>query len=154
MFYKNFKVLFLKSPLNSVNTISYFHLCFTTKTNVLYCVIFDLGEISVNKNGFLNSQGTKLGYWEVRGEVQLISSGNELPIKPSVRLSSRTAPYVRRRTLKKGCGIHLNFLFLYVSDWCRMTEGYSGSDLTSLAKDASLGPIRGEIQSTSANLWP
>uniref|UniRef100_A0A8C8J3D5 microtubule-severing ATPase n=1 Tax=Oncorhynchus tshawytscha TaxID=74940 RepID=A0A8C8J3D5_ONCTS len=25
---------------------------------------------------------------------------------------------------------------------CRMTEGYSGSDLTSLAKDASLGPIR------------
>lgn len=28
----------------------------------------------------------------------------------------------------------------------RMTEGYSGSDLTSLAKDASLGPIRGEIQ--------
>uniref|UniRef100_A0A674ASK6 microtubule-severing ATPase n=1 Tax=Salmo trutta TaxID=8032 RepID=A0A674ASK6_SALTR len=25
---------------------------------------------------------------------------------------------------------------------CRLTEGYSGSDLTSLAKDASLGPIR------------
>ena len=27
----------------------------------------------------------------------------------------------------------------------RLTEGYSSSDLTSLAKDAALGPIRGEI---------
>jgi len=26
----------------------------------------------------------------------------------------------------------------------RLTEGYSSSDLTSLAKDAALGPIRGE----------
>lgn len=39
-----------------------------------------------------------------------------------------------------------------VSDWFRMTEGYSGSDLTSLAKDASLGPIRGETQSSSETL--
>uniref|UniRef100_A0AAZ3Q5Y5 microtubule-severing ATPase n=1 Tax=Oncorhynchus tshawytscha TaxID=74940 RepID=A0AAZ3Q5Y5_ONCTS len=30
----------------------------------------------------------------------------------------------------------------YMCNPCRMTEGYSGSDLTSLAKDASLGPIR------------
>ena len=27
----------------------------------------------------------------------------------------------------------------------RLTVGYSGSDLTALAKDASLGPIRGEL---------
>ncbi|XP_034721751.1 spastin-like [Etheostoma cragini] len=29
-----------------------------------------------------------------------------------------------------------------LSQLARLTEGYSGSDLTSLAKDASLGPIR------------
>lgn len=28
-----------------------------------------------------------------------------------------------------------------------LTEGYSGSDLTGLAKDAALGPIRGNIKS-------
>uniref|UniRef100_A0A8C9Z3M7 AAA ATPase AAA+ lid domain-containing protein n=2 Tax=Sander lucioperca TaxID=283035 RepID=A0A8C9Z3M7_SANLU len=31
---------------------------------------------------------------------------------------------------------------LELQQLARMTEGYSGSDLTSLAKDASLGPIR------------
>ena len=38
----------------------------------------------------------------------------------------------------------------------RQTEGYSGSDLTALARDAALGPIRGEkwLQSLfCANLW-
>ena len=30
-----------------------------------------------------------------------------------------------------------------------LTEGYSGSDLTGLAKDAALGPIRGEILFTT-----
>ena len=29
-----------------------------------------------------------------------------------------------------------------------LTEGYSGSDLTNLAKDAALGPIRGEKMTT------
>lgn len=29
-----------------------------------------------------------------------------------------------------------------------LTEGYSGSDLTNLAKDAALGPIRGEKTTT------
>ena len=28
-------------------------------------------------------------------------------------------------------------------DICRVCNGYSGSDLTALAKDAALGPIRG-----------
>ncbi len=43
-------------------------------------------------------------------------------------------------------------MFLSVSDWFRVTEGYSGSDLSSLAKDASLGPIRGQMQSSSQSL--
>lgn len=33
----------------------------------------------------------------------------------------------------------------------KMTEGYSGSDLTGLAKDAALAPIRGKL---SSNLSP
>ena len=28
----------------------------------------------------------------------------------------------------------------------RLAEGYSGSDLNALAKDAALGPIRGKLQ--------
>ena len=31
-----------------------------------------------------------------------------------------------------------------IDQLARLTEGYSGSDLTSLAKDAALGPIRGQ----------
>ena len=31
----------------------------------------------------------------------------------------------------------------------QITEGYSGSDLTALAKDAALGPIRGKITQRS-----
>ena len=34
----------------------------------------------------------------------------------------------------------------------RLTDGYSGSDLTSLAKDAALGPIRGERECASAKI--
>ena len=36
-------------------------------------------------------------------------------------------------------------------DCFRQTAGYSGSDLTSLAKDAALGPIRGNAALVSCN---
>ena len=36
---------------------------------------------------------------------------------------------------------------------CRLTENYSGSDLTALARDAALGPIRGRrlVEMNGAN---
>uniref|UniRef100_A0A667WG37 microtubule-severing ATPase n=1 Tax=Myripristis murdjan TaxID=586833 RepID=A0A667WG37_9TELE len=49
----------------------------------------------------------------------------------------------RFKLLKNLLGKHGNPLtHRELSQLARMTEGYSGSDLTSLAKDASLGPIR------------
>ncbi|XP_059191004.1 spastin isoform X2 [Centropristis striata] len=49
----------------------------------------------------------------------------------------------RFQLLKNLLGKHNNPLtHRELSQLARMTEGYSGSDLTSLAKDASLGPIR------------
>lgn len=36
--------------------------------------------------------------------------------------------------------VSMHFLFFIYN---RQTEGYSGSDLTALARDAALGPIRG-----------
>uniref|UniRef100_A0A6Q2YIY8 Spastin n=1 Tax=Esox lucius TaxID=8010 RepID=A0A6Q2YIY8_ESOLU len=49
----------------------------------------------------------------------------------------------RFRLLKNLLGKHGNPLTQKeLSQLARMTDGYSGSDLTSLAKDASLGPIR------------
>ncbi|XP_046899577.1 spastin isoform X2 [Hypomesus transpacificus] len=52
----------------------------------------------------------------------------------------------RLKLLKNLLGKHGNPLTQKeLSQLARMTEGYSGSDLTSLAKDASLGPIR-ELQ--------
>lgn len=49
----------------------------------------------------------------------------------------------RLKLLKNLLGKHGNPLSqTELSQLARMTEGYSGSDLTSLAKDASLGPIR------------
>ncbi|XP_067115225.1 spastin isoform X1 [Osmerus mordax] len=49
----------------------------------------------------------------------------------------------RFKLLKNLLGKHGNPLTQKeLSQLARMTEGYSGSDLTSLAKDASLGPIR------------
>ena len=32
---------------------------------------------------------------------------------------------------------------MFISVFFRLAEGYSGSDLNALAKDAALGPIRG-----------
>uniref|UniRef100_A0A3B3QS02 Fidgetin-like protein 1 n=1 Tax=Paramormyrops kingsleyae TaxID=1676925 RepID=A0A3B3QS02_9TELE len=46
---------------------------------------------------------------------------------------------------KQGSPLNQNEL----TQLARMTEGYSGSDLTALAKDAALGPIRGEFGSSS-----
>ena len=44
---------------------------------------------------------------------------------------------------------YVNYAMMYVlpdvSLFCRQTEGYSGSDLTALARDAALGPIRGKL---------
>ncbi|XP_059408784.1 spastin-like [Carassius carassius] len=49
----------------------------------------------------------------------------------------------RLKLLKNLLSKHRNTLSLKeLSQLARMTEGYSGSDLTSLAKDAALGPIR------------
>uniref|UniRef100_A0A671SE28 microtubule-severing ATPase n=1 Tax=Sinocyclocheilus anshuiensis TaxID=1608454 RepID=A0A671SE28_9TELE len=49
----------------------------------------------------------------------------------------------RLKLLKNLLGKHRNALSQKeLSQLARMTEGYSGSDLTSLAKDAALGPIR------------
>uniref|UniRef100_A0A673G419 Spastin n=1 Tax=Sinocyclocheilus rhinocerous TaxID=307959 RepID=A0A673G419_9TELE len=50
----------------------------------------------------------------------------------------------RLKLLKNLLSKHRNTLSQKeLSQLARMTEGYSGSDLTSLAKDAALGPIRG-----------
>ena len=38
--------------------------------------------------------------------------------------------------------VHVNAFFMFFI-YNRQTEGYSGSDLTALARDAALGPIRG-----------
>ena len=35
----------------------------------------------------------------------------------------------------------------------RLAEGYSGSDLNALAKDAALGPIRGKVLETLEHIF-
>jgi len=40
--------------------------------------------------------------------------------------------------------IHTDLLIECFYYYSRLTEGYSGSDLNALAKDAALGPIRGK----------
>jgi len=39
-----------------------------------------------------------------------------------------------------------------LEELARLTEGYSGSDLTALAKDAALGPIRGVTSEQLKNI--
>lgn len=46
---------------------------------------------------------------------------------------------LRKLLAKQGCGFSTSELKRLAT----LTEGYSGSDLTALAKDAALGPIRG-----------
>ena len=50
----------------------------------------------------------------------------------------------------------------FVSSPCSATKGYSSSDMTALAKDAALGPIRGQLErclhvytlvANGVNLW-
>lgn len=43
---------------------------------------------------------------------------------------------------KQGCPLSDKNL----NELADLTDGYSGSDLTALAKDAALGPIRGKLQ--------
>ncbi|KAG2467356.1 SPAST protein, partial [Polypterus senegalus] len=62
----------------------------------------------------------------------------------------------RLRLLKNLLGKHGNPLSQKdLTELARMTDGYSGSDLTALAKDAALGPIRGRWTSCGEPLpWP
>lgn len=60
-----------------------------------------------------------------------------------------TLPDLRTRImlLKRLLAKHNDPLTLEeLNEMAVLTEGYSGSDLTSLAKDAALGPIRGKIK--------
>ena len=51
-------------------------------------------------------------------------------------------PVVRTFSSKVKCALNgLSFFLLMY----RLTENYSGSDLTALARDAALGPIRGRM---------
>lgn len=66
------------------------------------------------------------------------------PIPGSGELSATgTERFCRMRTVYRCMIDVINNVFLYFFGYNRHTEGYSGSDLTALARDAALGPIRG-----------
>lgn len=49
---------------------------------------------------------------------------------------------LRKLLTKQGCKLSQSEL----KRLAKLTDGYSGSDLTALAKDAALGPIRGKCR--------
>lgn len=52
------------------------------------------------------------------------------------------AELLKKLLAKQGCSLQPAEL----KRLAKLTEGYSGSDLTALAKDAALGPIRGKTR--------
>lgn len=57
------------------------------------------------------------------------------------------AELLRKLLAKQGCRLSQSEL----KRLAKLTDGYSGSDLTALAKDAALGPIRGRLLDLQTN---
>ncbi|KAG7242462.1 hypothetical protein INR49_009913 [Caranx melampygus] len=72
---------------------------------------------------------------------------------PDEKLSCNSCSSRHDPTAEKSLGKHGNPLSKNeLSTLAKQTAGYSGSDLTSLAKDAALGPIR-ELAPTKSGIW-